>query len=154
MTYLKKHCIKSKYITLFFLSLTLFLMGCEETDKNKISNIDDPELVAVEFFNALYNENNIKKAASVCSPKLSRIILHYKSSKAVARHLFNMSYDNVKIKTDDSGVKIREQFKDSAKITIFFDGYYNGERLKDVKRLSFVQIDDKWIIDKVLKDPF
>ncbi|WP_245807523.1 hypothetical protein [Cognaticolwellia beringensis] len=136
------------------LSLTLLLFGCNEVDKNKINNVDNPEVVAIEFFNALYNEQNIKKAASVCSPKLSRIILHYKSPKAVARHLFNMSYDKVEITPDDSGIKVREQFNSSAIITVYFDGYYQDERLKDVKRLSLVQVDDKWVIDKILKDPF
>jgi hypothetical protein len=91
---------------------------------------------------------------SVCSPRLSRIILHYQSPNAVARHLFNMSYDKVDITPDDSGVKVREQFKNSAVITLYFDGYYQNDRIKDVKRLLLVQIDNKWIIDKKLKDPF
>ena len=142
------------FFKIALLSFTLLLFGCGEPDKDTISNVDNPEVVAIEFFNALYNEKNIKKAASVCNPKLSRIILHYKSTKAVARHLFNMSYDKVEITPDDSGVKVREQFKNSAVITVFFDGYYHDEHIKDVKRLSLVQVDDKWVIDKILKDPF
>ncbi|MFT6248298.1 MAG: hypothetical protein ACJAUY_002742 [Cognaticolwellia sp.] len=132
----------------------LLIFGCGESSKDTITNVDNPEVVAIEFFNALYNEQNIKKAASVCSPKLARIILHYKSTKAVARHMFNMSFDNVEITPDDSGVKVREQFKNSAVITVYFDGYYQNNHLKDVKRLSLIQVEDKWIIDKILKDPF
>ena len=90
----------------------------------------------------------------MCSPKLARIILHYKSTKAVARHMFNMSYDKVEITPDDSGIKVREQFKDSAVITIYFNGYYQDNNLKDVKRLSLIQVEDKWVIGKILKDPF
>ena len=129
-------------------------MGCGESNKDTIKNVDNPEMVAIAFFDALYNEKNIKKAASVCSPKLARIILHYKSTKAVARHMFNMSYDKVEITPDDSGIKVREQFKDSAVITIYFNGYYQDNNLKDVKRLSLIQVEDKWVIDKILKDPF
>tara|TARA_B110000438_G_scaffold302310_1_gene359618 strand:+ start:6236 stop:6670 length:435 start_codon:yes stop_codon:yes gene_type:complete len=142
------------YIKLIFLSFMLLIFGCGESSKDTITNVDNPEVVAIEFFNALYNEQNIKKAASVCSPKLARIILHYKSTKAVARHMFNMSFDNVEITPDDSGVKVREQFKNSAVITVYFDGYYQNNHLKDVKRLSLIQVEDKWIIDKILKDPF
>ncbi len=134
-------------------TLLFVLLGCEQKEA-PISSIDNPEQVAVAFFDALYNEKDVKKAASVCSPKLARIILHYKSAKAVARHIFNMSYDKVEIKPDDSGVKVREQFKNRAVITLYFDGVYNDERLKDVKRLSIVQLDDRWVINKVLKDPF
>jgi hypothetical protein len=142
------------HLKLIILSCVVFFSACSEKNINKIHDLDNPEVVAIEFFNALYNEQNIKKAASVCSPRLSRIILHYQSPKAVARHLFNMSYDKVDITPDDSGVKVREQFKNSAEITVYFDGYYQNDRIKDVKRLLLVQIDNKWIIEKRLKDPF
>ncbi|XQW86365.1 hypothetical protein ACOYR1_06475 [Thalassotalea piscium] len=141
------------YLVLFFIPLILLLSGCGNNDE-EISDIENPEKVAVAFFEALYNEKNAKKAASVCAPKLARIVMHYKSPKAIARHLFNMSYDKVEIKPDDSGVKVREQFKNAAVITVYFDGYYQNERFKDVKRLSLIQIDDHWVIDKILKDPF
>lgn len=142
------------YLKLIILSFVVLFSACSKENKNKIYDLDNPEVVAIEFFNALYNEKNIKKAASVCSPRLSRIIMHYQSPKAVARHLFNMSYDKVDITPDDSGVKVREQFKNSAEITVYFDGYYQNDRIKDVKRLLLVQIDNKWIIEKKLKDPF
>jgi len=144
--------IAMKNYLLLVLSLA-FLFGCEQKEQS-ISEIDNPEKVAVAFFNALYNEKDVQKAATVCSPKLARVILHYKSPQAVARHIFNMSYDQVEITPDDSGVKVREQFKDKAVITVYFNGTYNEDRLKDVKRLSLVQIEDRWVIDKVLKDPF
>ncbi len=136
------------------LSSIFLLTACDNNDSKKITSVDDPELVAIAFFDALYNEKNIEKAASVCNPKLARLILHYRSPQAVARHLFNMSYDKVAIKPDSSGVKVREQFKDSARITVYFDGYYQENRIKDVKRLAIVQRDGKWFIDKILKDPF
>jgi hypothetical protein len=133
--------------------LTIFLVSA--CGKEEITKIDNPELVAIAFFDALYNEKNVKKAASVCAPKLARLILHYKSPSAVGRHLFNMSYDRVKVKPDDSGVKIRKQFKKSAKITLYFDGYHQDDHLKDVKRLSLIQLKDgRWVINAILKDPF
>jgi len=130
------------------------LSACGGDNEKKITTVDDPEIVALAFFDALYNEKNVEKAASVCSPKLAKLVLHYRSPQAVARHLFNMSYDRVEVKPDSSGVKIREQFKGAANITIYFDGYYQEERIKDVKRLAIVQKNGKWYIDKVLKDPF
>ncbi len=143
-----------KYIFISIISLILLLTACGNDEKTEITVQDNPEVVAVAFFNALYNEKNIKKAASVCTPKLSRLILHYRYPQAVGRHLFNMSYDKVEAKPDDSGVKIREQFKGRAVITLYFDGYHQDERLKDVKKLSLIQLDDEWFIDEILKDPF
>ncbi len=143
-----------KYYKYILLSVVFLLSACGNEDK-EITSLDNPELVAVAFFDALYNEKDVKKAALVCSPKLARIILSYRSPQAVARHVFNMSYDTVEVKPDDSGVKVREQFKNKAIITLYFEGMYQEEKLKDVKRLSMIQDDNgKWIIDKLLKDPF
>jgi hypothetical protein len=141
-------------INVLLILTILFVSACSGGEE-KITNIDNPKLVAVAFFDALYNEKNAQKAASVCVPKLARLILHYQSPQAIGRHLFNMSYDKVEIKPDDSGVKIRKQFKQKAKITLYFDGYLQENRLRDIKRISLVQIDGgKWLIDKILKDPF
>lgn len=140
-------------IKLLLLSLTLFLFACADNE-TEITDVSHPELVAVAFFNALYNEKNVTKAASVCRPQLARILLHYKSSRAVARHVFNMSYDNVEITPDDSGVKVREQFEDTAIITLYFNGIYNEVRHRDVKKVAMVQKDGKWAIEELLKDPF
>jgi len=141
------------FIKYILLALTVLIAGCYQSEDD-ITVIDNPELVTIAFFNALYNEKDIDKAASVCAPKLSRIILHYKSPQAVGRHLFNLQFDDVVITPEDSGVKVREQFKDKANITVYFSGNYLGNKVKDVKRLSLIQVGDKWIIDKILKDPF
>ena len=142
------------YLKLILISFTLLLTACGDDENGDIKTSESPEDVSVAFFNAIYNEKDVKKAAKVCSPQLSRIILHYKSPRAVARHLFNMSYDSVVASPDDSGVKIREQFKGAAIITVYFDGIYDNNRVKDVKRLSLIQVNGDWIIDKILKDPF
>lgn len=147
------HYLKYSLLSLLFCSITL-LSGCGGDDTKTITTVDNPEVVALAFFDALYNEKNVEKAASVCSPKLARLILHYRSPEAVARHLFNMSYDKVEMRPDSAGVKVREQFKDNANITIYFDGYYQDSRIKEVKRLAIIQRDGKWFIDKILKDPF
>jgi hypothetical protein len=147
------HCFKQLSLLTLIL-LTLSLSACFDEDPSKITAVNDPEIVAMAFFDALYNEKNVEKAASVCTPKLARLILHYRSPAAVGRHLFNMSYDTVKMSPDSSGVKIREQFKGNANITIYFDGHYQDNRIKDVKRLAIVQQNGEWYIDKLLKDPF
>lgn len=127
-----------------------FLTGCEE----KIVDESNPELVAVAFFDELYNKKNVKNAAKLCSPQMQRIVLHYKSPEMVARHLFNMRFDKVVIQPDSSGVKVREQFKEEARITIFFEGTYGNSKIKEVKRLHMKQIDGDWVVNKILKDPF
>lgn len=147
------HSFKKLFFSLLSCSV-LLLTACNDNNPAEIEKVDNPETVAIAFFNALYNEKNVEKAASVCSPKLAKLIRHYRSAPAVGRHLFNMSFDNVVVTPDKEGVKLREQFKGSAKITVYFKGTYNGGLIRDVKELYIVQRDDKWFIEKLLKDPF
>jgi hypothetical protein len=132
----------------------IFLPACSTEDK--INNIDNPQLFAVAFFEAVYNDKDINKAASACSPKLARLLLHYKTPQSVSRHLFNMSYDEVtEIEPDKSGLKVRELFKDKVEITIYISGYFDEDIIRNVKRLSLIKNNEgQWIIDEILKDPF
>jgi len=141
------------YLKIILFPSLLLLSACSDSEK-EIDTGENPEEISISFFSALYNDKDIKKAAAVCEPKLARIILHYRSAKAVGRNLFNMSFDKVKIKTEDSGVKVRQMFKNKAVITIYFDGTFLENRVKDIKRLSLIQRDGRWYIDKILKDPF
>lgn len=136
--------------------LFIFFLSACGGETEEISTIDNPKLVAIAFFEAIYKEKDINKAASVCSPNLSRLLLHYKTPQSVARHMFNMSFEKIiEIRPDDTGVKIRERFKDKAVVTVYIEGYYQDSKMKDVKQLLLIQNDDdQWVIDEILKDPF
>lgn len=140
----------------FVLFLAFFICACGGNEEKEIQEIDNPKLIAIAFFEAIYNEKDIEKAASVCAPKLSRLLLHYRTSQSVAKHLFNMSFEKVTdIKPDDTGVKVRERFKEKAVVTVYIEGFYNESKKKDVKRLSLIQNNDgQWVIDEIMKDPF
>jgi len=142
-----------KKFKIIIFPLLIMLSACSDSEK-EIDTSENPEEISISFFSALYNDKDIDKAAAVCEPKLARVILHYRSAKAVARHLFNMSYDSVNIRTEDTGVKVRQMLKNKAVITIYFDGTYLENRVKDVKRLSLIQRSGRWYVDKILKDPF
>jgi hypothetical protein len=137
--------------TIILLTL-VFAIAC--SDEENIQEIDNPKVVTTAFFNALYNERDVDKAASVCSPQIAKLLKHYRSVPSIGRYMFNMMYDKVEIKADNSGVKIREQFKQSATVTIYFNGTYQNQRIKDVKRVLLKEQGNRWIISEILKDPF
>jgi hypothetical protein len=137
--------------TIVLLTL-VFAIAC--SDEENIQEIDNPKVVTTAFFNALYNERDVDKAASVCSPQIAKLLKHYRSVPSIGRYMFNMMYDKVEIKADNSGVKIREQFKQSATVTIYFNGTYQNQRIKDVKRVLLKEQGNRWIISEILKDPF
>ena len=51
------------YLKLILISFTFLLTACGDDENGDIKMSESPEVVAVAFFDALYNEKNVKKAA-------------------------------------------------------------------------------------------
>ncbi len=83
--------LKSIVIAAFVL---LFLAGCDDR-KNvpAFANPDAPEYRALKFFDALYNEKNLGKVQKYTTPKLSRIIRSYGTTRGYARYVLNLQVD-------------------------------------------------------------
>lgn len=112
-----------------------------------------PEDVAVAFFDALYNENDIDKALTFCSPDLAEEVSQYVTAKNAARRLFNMSYDTVEINAAFGDMNVRQQFANSGQLTILFTGYRQGKLYKDLKSIRMIKKNRTWLIDEFLPDP-
>jgi len=114
---------------------------------------DAAEDVAIAFFDAIYNKKDIEVAAALCAPNLATQIHKYMTAKNVARRLFNMSFDSVKIDAALGDIKIREEFKNSGKLTLLFTGNRHGKIYKDLKRVKLIKLNNKWFVELLLKDP-
>lgn len=136
--------IKKYFIAIF---IALAMCGCGSEPK---SNAED---VAVAFFDAIYNQNNINKAKNLCTANLAKKISKYKTTKNVARRLFNMSFDSVKIDAALGDIQVRDEFRTSGRLTILFTGYRQGKIYKDLKKVKLIKQGDIWLINKLLPDP-
>jgi len=126
---------------------SLLLFGCG-------SDSEAPaEDVAIAFFDAIYNQKDINKAASMCTPKFAIEIKKYKTAKNVARRLLNMSFDSVKIEAALGDIKVREEFKTSGKLTVLFTGYRQDKIFKELKAIKLIKVNDVWLVEKLLADP-
>lgn len=136
--------IKKYFIAIF---IALAMCGCGSEPK------DNAEDVAIAFFDAIYNLNNINKAQKLCTANLAKKISKYKTTKNVARRLFNMSFDSVKIDAALGDMKVRDEFRNSGKLTILFTGYRQGKIFKDLTKIMLIKQGDIWLINKLLPDP-
>jgi hypothetical protein len=134
-----------KFLTVIFITFTVFSCGTEKEDA--------AEDTAIAFFDAIYNQKDIKAAAALCAPTFATQILKYKTAKNVARRLFNMSFDSVKIDAALGDVKIREEFKNSGSLTLLFTGKSHGKIYKNLKRVRLIKKNKQWLVDQLLKDP-
>ena len=130
----------------FVIFVALAMGGCASEPKDKAED------VAVAFFYAIYNQNDINKAQKLCTTNFAKQISNYVTAKSVARRLFNMSFDSVKIDAALGDLKVRDEFKSSGKLTILFTGHRQGKIYKELKSIKLIKKGDIWLIEKLLPD--
>lgn len=144
---------KSIVISVFIL---LFLSGCEDR-KNvpAFANPDAPEYRALKFFDALYNEKNLGKVQKYTTPKLSRIIRSYGTTRGYARYVLNLQVDpGVELNIDRSLNQVSMNKGDTTYVNILFTGNYNDEPVRDVRKVVFTKVDGEWLISDIEDDPY
>tara|TARA_R110001592_G_scaffold10013_1_gene52255 strand:- start:7783 stop:7986 length:204 start_codon:yes stop_codon:yes gene_type:complete len=63
-----------------------------------------------------------------------------------------MSFDSVKIDAALGDMKIRDEFKNSGKLTLLFTGYRQGRIYKKLKNIKLIKQGDIWLVEKSLPD--
>lgn len=134
----------SKWISLIIISLSLF--GCLQKEE-----VVAPEESAILFFEALYNEKNYQKALTFVSSNLKKDLVKYKTAKHASRQYFYLSFDKVQIDAALADKSLRADFFSNGNLTVLFDGTFNGQRIKELRKVKMKQVGEKWVIDKIYK---
>lgn len=132
------------------------LLGCEDR-KNvpAFANPDAPEYRALKFFDAIYNEKNLGKAQKYATPKLSRIIRSYGTTRGYARYVLNLQVDSgVELNIDRSLNQVSTDKSMKTYVNILFTGNYNDDPVRDVRKVNFIRVDGQWLINDVEDDPY
>ncbi len=129
----------------------LFLAACGDSVQTLR---DSPGDTATAYFDALYNQKDLQKASTMATPNLSRIMKSYGTAKQFSRNLVNLQYDEVVIEVDMTNMSVREQYGDNAKINLIFTGYFNGDKVDDMRSVKMLRKKGKWYIDKIVADPY
>ena len=137
--------------------LLTLLIGCEKEERiGRYGMLDEntPEYTAVMFIRGVYSDDSIDRAVSISTDRLARVLKRYHTNNNVQRHLFNLKYDTVEV-TPQTGQSIgRSEYSDSAVVTLFFSGQYNGGKVEDLRTLELLKVNGRWKVDKVQADPF
>ena len=153
-----------KFLRVLIPLLAMSLVACggdTTSDANKQSSkgtaattSDSPEITAVKFFEAIYVENDIKKAQKYVSPSLQRVMSSYHSGKAMGRTLLNMSFDEVVITVEDTNKSVREFYTDKADVMLIFTGTHDGNKQVNMRMVKMVKEKGKWMVNEIKDDPF
>lgn len=131
----------------------IFLSACDSNSQNS-AQTGTPEYVAVEFFNAIYNEKDLTKAKGMSTHEFANLLNSYGSVRQVSRTLFNMNFDNVEINANRSSRNLREQYDTDASIQLIFDGEFDDKRVQDTRTVVLVKQRSKWLVKEVKADKF
>lgn len=115
---------------------------------------DSPELTAVDFFEAILVDNDIKEAKRHAVPTLRRVLDGYSSGKAVGRTLLNMSFDKVEITIEDTNKNVREFYTDRADVMLIFTGMKDDAKVVHMRMVKMEKHSGKWQVAVIKDDPF
>lgn len=139
------------WIILPFLFL---LVSCAEDNPAMSGNFAAPEHAAAEFFDAIYNQNDLELAKSLSTESLAELIDHYGTPRQVARTMINMSYDEVTINVNRAGQNLREQYGNATDVTLVFTGSFDNRTINEMRVVRMVRIRGRWLVDEIRNDPF
>lgn len=134
-----------QYFIAIFMALTL--CGCGADTEPKAQD------AAIGFFDAIYNQGDVNKAASFCTPHLAEEVKKHMTAKNVARRMFNMSFDSVQIDAGLGDVKVREEFNTTGQLTILFTGNRQDKIFKELKTVKLVKNGNSWLVDEIVANP-
>ena len=143
----------------FIIGLLLIfgLAACTEKNDNipAFANPNAPEFRALTFFDAIYNQKDLKLAQKYATKKHARIVRSYGSTKGYARYVLNLQFDpGVDLKIDRTLNQIKIGDPNKTSVNILFTGEYQGNRVNDLRKVIFTKVKGQWLISEIGDDPY
>ena len=80
------------------------------------------------------------------------MLTHYGSASAIQRYVLNRYFDSVEIEIDPTSFTQYLNRENEQRVTLVFQGTYNGEQVKDRRDIVLVREKEGWLVDQIL-DP-
>jgi Zn-finger domain-containing protein len=136
--------IKKTVIIFLFLSL---LSACGGEVKKAQSS---EKQVALAFFDAIYNQKDIKKALPLSSTEFKKQLKAYKTASNFARRLLQLQFNSVKMTTAAQKTQIIDEYNSQVTMTIVFTGQRNSGTFKDFRKVRLIKENDTWVVDSIV----
>lgn len=130
---------------------SLTLLACESEKDPAL----EPEDVALEFFSAIYVDEDLQRAQNVSGTELKELLGHYRNMHAIKRHIIGMEIVRPEIQVKDSSADFFRRLADDVKVELHFTSKVDGRVYKDIRIVLVSKgSDGRWQVQKVLADPF
>lgn len=139
-----------------FISLSLGLIACDDSPKREIRagkygmmSEESPQYAAIVFLLTIYENDNLNETLSMTSPSFGRTIKAYHTNKSVQRHVLNLRLDNVEVEPMSGGFSPRSEFTKSSTVDLKITGYFNNEKIIDLRTIEMNRKGGDWKITGV-----
>ena len=143
-----------RLILLIPLIFSLSLLGC----KDQIHEVE-PEDVALQFFDAVYNKKDVSTARSLVDSKLVELIDHYQNISNIQRHIVGMKMPGqpvISVEVQNTTADFFRRFeKTEVTVEVRFSSEVDGKKYYDNRSITLVKNGiNSWIITEIHGDPF
>src|SRR5690554_4147811 len=129
--------------------LSLLLTACEPQVKT-----DRPHVVAANYFDALYNDRSLEQAKALSTEHNQEMLDHFGTISTVGHYRYNMSFDSVEVRSErPTGIRYLGE-TETVRIRVAFSGYFNGERVYELREVVVMRVDKEWRVDRLLDAPY
>lgn len=142
---------KSGYL---WLLLLVFLNACSDPVPAIATQWGTPEAIATEFFDALYNDNDLDKVKSFCTAEYADLLESYATTRRVSRVLINVSFDQVTITINPSSRNVRQQYDEEAHISVVLTGQHQNKKIAELRSVVLVKQGGRWLVSAVKADKY
>lgn len=109
-----------------------------------------PAEVIQGFYNAVYEQEDLKQAKLLSSARMADLISHYGAVSAVQRYVLGRYFDTVEVEVVSDSLTDYLNNSNELRATVIFEGTYDGDSVKDSRDVVLIQEDGSWVVDKIL----
>lgn len=139
------------YLLLFLL---LALNACNEPAPAIATQWGTPEAIATEFFDALYNADDLEKAKNFSTESYAKLLDSYGTTRQVSRILINVSFDEVVITINPSSRNVRQQYDNEAVISVVLTGLHRDKKIAELRSVTLIKQGGRWLVKAVKTESF
>jgi len=123
--------------------------ACGSEEPTDFSNAKPAEVVS-QFYNAVYEQDDLEKAKQLSSTRMADLITHYGAVSQVERYVLGRYFDTVEVEVVSDSLTDYLNNSNELRATVIFEGTYDGDNIKDSRDVVLIEQDGRWVVDKIL----
>jgi hypothetical protein len=136
------------------LLVLILLTACSDPVPAIATQWGTPETIATEFFDALYNGNDLEKVKNFSTTEYAALLDSYATTRQISRILMNVSFDQVTISLNPSSRNVRQQYDEEAHISVVLTGSHQNKNIAELRSVVLIKQGSRWLVSAVKPDKY